>query len=219
MSTDKRKSLVAAACEAFRRDGFAATRIGDIAGLAQVGKGTVYGYFASKEALLLACCLSLCEGNRAAIHTALAKDPAFAGLIPESFDQDTAPEAGDHPDPLGALRTILITAITHLIEHSTHNCRLFLELFTLARHNPALRAEAQPAILRVLERWEALALMLLQAAQAKGQIRPHPDLPGVSRQLSAIIDGLMLQRSWREDLSPADLARRTTDTFLAGLRP
>ncbi len=50
----RRESILKAAAVLFRRDGFAATSIEQIAELAELSAGTVYNYFASKGDLLLA---------------------------------------------------------------------------------------------------------------------------------------------------------------------
>ena len=213
---DKRDALIIAGREAFSRDGFAAARIGDIAVAAQVGKGTVYEYFPSKEALLLACCLHQCASDREAIRTALSNDPELAATIPRDghVDGQTAPALRD---PRQALHTILVTALAHLFSESGDNCRLFLELFALARRNPSLRAEMQPAILQMLEQWEGLLHTLISAGIAAGQFRAHPDVVGLCRQFSATVDGLMLQRTWRDDDGVTALAERTVHTFISCL--
>lgn len=219
MTVDKRLALITAGLEAFRTSGFAASRIGDIATAAHVGKGTVYEYFASKEALLLACCLHRCEENRAAIRNAFAARPDLAAAIPVSFsDHEPQPDLSGLDHPLDDLRTILVASITHLLSQSTDDCRMFLELFALARHHPDIESQARPAINRVLERWEGLMFLFLQAGIAKGHMRPHPDVMGICRMFSAIVDGLMLQRSWRHDESPAAIATRIADTFFALVR-
>jgi AcrR family transcriptional regulator len=51
---EKRPRLVAAAAAVFAEKGYASTRVADIAVRAEVGKGTVYEYFSSKEELLFA---------------------------------------------------------------------------------------------------------------------------------------------------------------------
>jgi len=219
---DKREALIVAAREAFRRDGFAAARIGDIATAAQVGKGTVYEYFPSKEALLLACCLSQCAHDREGIRAALAHLPMLAAAIPrdQPADQptDRTPPA-NLTDPRAALHALLITGLTHLLQESCDNCRLFLELFALARQHPDLRADMQPAILQTLEQWEGLLHGLITAGIAAKQFRPHPDVPGLCRMFTATVDGLMLQRQWRDDDGAEAIARRTAETFLACLEP
>ena len=51
---EKRDSLVKAAASVFASQGFSRARIADIAEAADVGKGTIYEYFDSKEELFLA---------------------------------------------------------------------------------------------------------------------------------------------------------------------
>lgn len=55
----KRRDLVKVATKLFARDGYAATKIADVAKAAGVGKGTMYEYFASKEELFWAVCENL----------------------------------------------------------------------------------------------------------------------------------------------------------------
>lgn len=49
---DKRERILAAALECFAEKGFHGTPVPDIAARAKVGAGTIYRYFASKEALV-----------------------------------------------------------------------------------------------------------------------------------------------------------------------
>lgn len=50
---DKRKLIMDAAMELFKEKGYTNTRIIDIANKAEIGKGTVYAYFDSKEDLMI----------------------------------------------------------------------------------------------------------------------------------------------------------------------
>ena len=210
-AASKRQAIITAATEAFARDGFANARISDIAAAAQIGKGTVYEYFPSKEELLLACCLTRCAADRVVIHQAFAaRGWALAGLMGD-------PGAPPLSDPLGALRDLLVIALTHLLTHASRDCRLFMELFALAGERHDMQARMRAEIHAVLAEWESLAGQLVNAGIAAGQLRPHPDVPGLCRMLSATVDGLLLQRSWRDDLAPAALAERITAAFLATL--
>lgn len=51
---DKRERILDAAFEQFRQFGFVKTTVQEIASRAQVGKGTIYSYFNSKEEILIA---------------------------------------------------------------------------------------------------------------------------------------------------------------------
>lgn len=52
MKKDKRLQIIKAAAAIFSRDGLERARVEDIAKLAGIGKGTIYLYFPSKEAIL-----------------------------------------------------------------------------------------------------------------------------------------------------------------------
>ena len=58
----RRQELVEAATAVFIRQGYASTRVADIATAAGVAKGTVYEYFPSKEEVFLAVFASVNEG-------------------------------------------------------------------------------------------------------------------------------------------------------------
>jgi|AP12_2_1047962.scaffolds.fasta_scaffold46363_2 AcrR family transcriptional regulator len=68
----KRQRLVEAAGAVFAEKGYASTRVADIARRAGVGKGTVYGYFTSKEELLFAVFESINMDISARMDAALA---------------------------------------------------------------------------------------------------------------------------------------------------
>ena len=51
---EKRKSILETAIRLFAKQGVKNTRIADIAEAARIGKGTVYGYFQSKDEIFAA---------------------------------------------------------------------------------------------------------------------------------------------------------------------
>ncbi len=85
----RRESILKAAGLLFRRDGFAATSIEQIAELAELSAGTVYNYFASKGDLLLALVALDGEEVRAAgaLHVArpLADPVAAVNALLEGY--------------------------------------------------------------------------------------------------------------------------------------
>jgi len=76
-STDrggKRPRLVKAATEVFAEKGYATTRVADIAERAEIGKGTVYEYFSSKEELLFAVFESMNQNITSRMNAVLDDD-------------------------------------------------------------------------------------------------------------------------------------------------
>ncbi|MCX6002345.1 MAG: helix-turn-helix domain containing protein, partial [Chloroflexi bacterium] len=58
---NRREDILQAAREVFKQNGYAKAHVAEIAQLAGVAKGTVYLYFASKQAMLDALCDSYQE--------------------------------------------------------------------------------------------------------------------------------------------------------------
>jgi len=92
----RRKDILAAASLLFRRDGFAATSIDQIAGRAHLSAGTVYNYFGSKGDLLLALVALDGEEVRTAGAAVLADPPR---------------------DPMAAVRRLLESYLDHSLIH------------------------------------------------------------------------------------------------------
>lgn len=73
---DKRAAILAAAQTCFWRNGIRRTAIEDVAREAEVAKGTVYLYFASKEELFASLASELCRAALVGVREALAgRDP------------------------------------------------------------------------------------------------------------------------------------------------
>ncbi|TQN30340.1 TetR family transcriptional regulator [Haloactinospora alba] len=66
----RREQILAAAVRVFARKGFAATRIDDVAREADIGKGSVYLYFDSRDALLSAAFEAFAERSRNVLQQA-----------------------------------------------------------------------------------------------------------------------------------------------------
>ncbi|MBM3687977.1 MAG: TetR/AcrR family transcriptional regulator, partial [Actinobacteria bacterium] len=70
-----RDALVVAARGVFEERGYDGTRMGDIAEAAGVSHGTVYTWFATKDAVLMSVVESLVDGLYASLSTPEAADP------------------------------------------------------------------------------------------------------------------------------------------------
>ena len=92
----RREGILKAAATLFRRDGFAATSIEQIAELAELSAGTVYNYFASKGDLLLALVALDGAEVRAAGARLVTRPPA---------------------DPIAAVSALLEAYVDHSLVH------------------------------------------------------------------------------------------------------
>ena len=78
---DRRQALLAVALDEFFQKGFAAARMDDIAARANLAKGTLYLYFASKEALFKALIDSLAMPNLDMIEGIAASAPSVVEAL------------------------------------------------------------------------------------------------------------------------------------------
>lgn len=79
----RREAILAAALEEFSVNGFAATRLDDVARRAGIAKGTIYLYFSDKETLFQ----ELLRGMFAPIVQALERVPPDARPVRETIEQ------------------------------------------------------------------------------------------------------------------------------------
>jgi AcrR family transcriptional regulator len=75
---DTRQRIYDAAMEIFRRDGFDAARVDDVARAAGVSHGTFYFHFATKDEVLIQCL----RASETRVAAAIEAVPADAGLLP-----------------------------------------------------------------------------------------------------------------------------------------
>src|ERR1700744_1558261 len=74
---DTRQRIYDAAMEIFRRDGFEAARVDDVAKAAGVSHGTFYFHFATKDEVLIQCL----RASEVRVAAAIETVPADAGLM------------------------------------------------------------------------------------------------------------------------------------------
>lgn len=87
-ATDKREAILAAALDEFVEKGFALARLDDMAARAGVGKGTIYLYFPSKQAILEELVRTSVGSPIAAIgEAALASDLPTEALLRMIFSR------------------------------------------------------------------------------------------------------------------------------------
>jgi len=158
----KRRAILNAGVRVFAREGFHAARISDIAVEANVGHGTVYLYFDSKETLLLAI---------------------YDELMGEAFrDARRAAEAGS--DVVDRLRRF-VRAQCELVE--SHRELAELVLLEAPHTSKFLRSEGAE---RINDQVEFIASLLREGAQS-GVFRADLDALAVATGLFAAVEGVL----------------------------
>jgi AcrR family transcriptional regulator len=189
--------LLDAALQVFARQGYRNTRLDEVAQVAGVTKGTIYHYFDTKEALLLAVVehyQALAFGRAEdALRDRSAPVSTRIRLLVRKIFSATTPHSRD-------LLALLISGIAHEVPH--------VHAKWLA--NGPVRL------------WTLLAA-LVEEGKSRGEFRPDADGDAAARLL---VSGLMLQRMWQQhgDDVPAlaidedRLIDSSVELFLAAVR-
>lgn len=182
----KRAAITQAAAEVFARKGFQGASVDDIAAAAEVSKGTVYGYFASKEDLFY------------------ATFETFQSELVLQCDAVMAAQTSARDKLAGCLK-LCVTSLQQ-------NIQLFpltLELWAAASTGSA--RERFAAVMEHLYReFRGMTAGLIEAGKASGEFRTDVDAQAVAAWLVGGLDGMMLQYSFDRSLD----VQGWTDNFL-----
>jgi TetR/AcrR family acrAB operon transcriptional repressor len=189
-----RRALLDAGLRVFGRQGYAATKLEDIAREAAVTRGAIYWHF----------------GGKAELYQALLAErlgPANA-LLGEIL-------SAEQP-PLAKLRLLLVRALEYLEEDADYRAALELTLFK-SEATPELAAgvAAKAQATRALR--ETLA-KLVNTGIAAGEIRPNAEPEAAALAAIGLLNGVAT--TWLLDpsaFSPGAQAEPIADMFLHGL--
>lgn len=184
----RRESIVEAAVRVFARQGFAGTRVSDVAGEADVAQGTIYLYFASREEILGAAF------------------EAFAARMDAGVRA-----AHDTPGPaLHRLRAV-VRAVLATMAAEADLARVMLDFWSASTTPGPIDLGA------VYARYREVVADLLAQGQEDGSVRADlpSDTPAV---LVGAIEGGYLQWIVDPRVgSPADLAEPLLDVLVGGI--
>lgn len=187
----KRSRILAAALEVCQRTGVDGARMEEVAALAQVSKGTLYRYFASKEELLLATILDSYEQFR----------PLF----------EAAEGAGGPPrQRLEALMDGLVT----VLEAVAPRMNVHYQAWGLVANAPALQAELHGFLRRFHEARGHALENVLRAGQWAGTFRPGVDVEAVAEAIQALLSGFLYRATFDPERARPELLRRSFDALV-----
>lgn len=164
----RRRDILAAASQLFRKNGFADTSVEAIAALAEVGTGTVYNYFSSKGDLLMA--LVALDGEQVR-----AKGKRYIASV--------------SGDAASALYGLLAIYVDHSLVHLTK------ELWRNAMATAVTQADS-PFGTGYAENDRLLAAQmgeLVAALQVSGKVRAEIDAAATGSALFILVNGLFMQ--------------------------
>ncbi len=190
----KRGQLLEAAAKVFSERGFKRTTMAEVARRADVGKGTIYEYFESKESLFLELFEWYC---RTSLQAAV---PAEAGSV--------SAEASLRAFGRGTVQVILAS----------------WEFFPLTMEfwSEASQASQRKGLFKVMrtmyEGYRAVVVEILSAGQQSGEFREDLDREALAAMVVGAFDGMFLQYHFDPDLDPASIVERFMDAFIRGIR-
>ncbi len=190
-----RQRLLDAALNVFSRQGYAATRLEDIADAAEVTRGAIYHHF----------------GGKVELYNALVAE-RFARA--NQIIQDVMAEEGT---PLQILRRLMVRSLEYLEEDED-----FRAVQELVSFKTAILPELEEGIRMKNEGTNAFIHYLAQMVEqgiATGEIRANVKPEDAALAIIGLINGLSL--IWLLDQKRFSLSERAegvVDTFLAGLK-
>ena len=168
----KKEDIFSAAASVFAEKGFSGTRMEDIAIKADIGKGTLYEYFRSKDALFFALYQNLLDK----FHTKI-----YAALTPQQ-------------SPGEALSAFIATTLRAFDEWHEYGM-LLMDFWTEHRRGKFLQVEFST----VYDKSREIIRGLIDAGIESGEFSRVDSLV-MATTIIGILDGVMLQRVFDPDL-------------------
>jgi len=166
----RRQQILDAAVACVARQGFHRTTMQDIVREAGLSPGAIYGYFASKEAIIDAI-----GADRHALETALIA---------------AASTAGDVPQVLRRLAREFFAMLRDPVERRRR--RVAVQIWAEALRNPRLLRQVRGGV----DRPRALLADLIRAGQARGDVSAAVAPDAAARVMIALFQGFILQQAW-----------------------
>ncbi|WDE98301.1 TetR/AcrR family transcriptional regulator [Lentisphaera profundi] len=192
----KRELILNSASKKFKDKGFANTTISTIAKDANIGKGTIYEYFSSKEDLLMHCCIGNCHAVEARIDSLVS----------------TLDEANSNPVKI--IYTTLHTVLSEFFAKGVEDNRLFYELSLLIATNPEVKTIVSKEFRVKLAHWQSLALADYQRGLDEGYFRKINKPNDLACFIVATIDGLIWQMQWADEEELKTRPKRMASMYL-----
>jgi AcrR family transcriptional regulator len=191
---DKKKRIIDAAARVFAQKGYAGTAVADIAVQAEIGKGTIYAYFDSKEDLFFAVFewYMMQSGAAAKVSVSLLGGSAAQRLEALS-------------DSIMGMWDEIKDAFTLTIE------------FWAASSSSQMRQRFKEAFRRAYEEFRGLVVALIRDGIERGEFRSDVNAESVAAALVGTWDALFLQAWFEKNFDPLTTAGNFLKVVIKGL--
>ena len=191
---NKRNQIVEAAARVFARNGYSNAVVADIAVEANIGKGTVYAYFKSKEDLFFA------------VFEWFQKKTEIAATV------EISALGGGASDRLKALNDTLMGLWDEIKDVFV----LVME-FWAASSSTQMRQRFKAAFKQLYDDYRRIVSALIREGIKSGEFRSDVKPEPVAAALVGTWDALFLQAWFDDGFDPAATAKDFLDTVLQGL--
>jgi len=191
---DKKARIIEAAALVFAHKGFAGSSMADIAIKAEIGKGTIYAYFDSKEALFFA--------------------------VFEWFMLQTGAAAKVSISHLGGSAAQRLEALSDSIMGMWDDIKdafiLTIE-FWAASSSSQMRERFKEAFRRLYEEFRAIVVSIIRDGIERGEFRSNVNAESIAAALVGTWDALFLQAWFEKNFDPIITARNFLKVVIRGL--
>ena len=190
----KKIRIIEAAARVFAQKGYAGAAVADIAVKAEIGKGTIYAYFDSKEDLFFA--------------------------VFEWFTLQTGAAAKGSISHLEGSASQRLEALSESIMSMWDEIKdafiLTIE-FWAASSSSQMRERFKDAFRRLYEEFRAIVVTLIRDGIERGEFRSEVDAESVAAALVGTWDALFLQAWFEKNFDPLITARNFLKVVIRGL--
>jgi AcrR family transcriptional regulator len=191
---DKKERIIEAAALVFARKGFAGSSVADIAVQAEIGKGTIYAYFASKEDLFFAVFEWFMMRTGAAAQVGVSHLGGSASQRLEALS-----------DSIMGMWDEIQDAFTLTME------------FWAASSSSQMRDRFKEAFRRLYEEFRAIVVALIYDGIRRGEFRSDVDPASIAAALVGTWDALFIQAWFEKNFDPLITAREFLKVVIRGL--
>ena len=192
--TDKKNRILAAAAHVFAQKGYAGSSVADIAVKAEIGKGTVYAYFYSKEDLFFA--------------------------VFEWFMMQTGAAARVSVSHLGGSAVQRLEALNESIMDMWDEIKDAFTLtmeFWAASSSSQRRDRFKDTFRRLYENLRGIVAAIVRDGVERGEFRSDVDPASIAAALVGTWDALFLQAWFEKNFDPLITARNFLKVVIRGL--
>ena len=191
---NKKDQIIVAAAHVFAQKGYAGSSVADIALKAEIGKGTIYAYFDSKEDLFFA--------------------------VFEWFILQTGTAAKVSVAYLGGSATERLEVLSDSIMNTWDEVKDVFNLtveFWAASSSSLMRDRFKGAFRRLYENFRGLVVLLIRDGIERGEFRADVDPASIAAALVGTWDALFLQAWFDKNFEPLMTANNFLKVVIRGL--